>query len=564
MPKELLYPFTEKDLEPIPKFEYTQSNEIDPPDPWQLEDIEHMYNRMIFTGFGANWNEMGCKKTTSLLWMIQRLHREYWGEDYKPNVFVCTTSAGKGTFFYFAPRILEDWVIINVKASGLSVIMDGKERNLPGLTTVPEEFDMPTLVLCHYHTFSRSTFGQFATDEETGETITKEVVGKDGETRFAMVPKKPANGDIFVSRKWDLACKDEAHHMKGKDTKWTVVLKRSKDTMRMDMTGTGFINRPHEIWSLLNDLNRKKWDDYNGFRDYFCLIENIDGYNRLVGIKPETKAEFRALVRELGPRRTLTEVMPHIKEPIFMRRPIDMNKIQWNMYESIKLELKALDQKGVPIYSTNVLTLFMRLRQIATATPEVISDYYDEELDRRVQKIKLVEPSSKLDEIMNILDELPWDEDAKSPVVIFSNFVDPLELLAARFKKANENAMEMGFEPEYPFIWMKESDNEMARYNKWQNLFPTMQYRVFMSTIKLGAESINLTPAHHCVFIDRSWSPKDNMQAIGRVRRPGQEGQPVVINIDARNTIDNYIKDVNTLKQGWFREIFDNESDDPE
>jgi hypothetical protein len=563
MPRELLFPLTVKDLRPIEEFNYTHSDEIDPPDPWQLEDINHMYNRMIFTGHGANWSEMGCKKTTTGLWLIQRLHREYWGEDFKPNVFVCTTSAGKGTFFYFAQHILEDWVIINVKATGLSVIVDGKERNLPGIKAVPERFDMPTLVLCHYHTFSRSTQGQFLTDDD-GNTVTKEVVGTDGETRFAMVPKTPSSGDIFVSRKWDLAWLDEAHHIKGKDTKWTVVLKRSKDDMRVDTTGTGFVNRPHEIWSLLNHLSRKKWKDFNGFRDYFCDIQNIDGMNRIVGIKEETKDEFRALVRTLGPRRTLTEVMPHIKEPFFMRRPIDLNSTQRKMYEDIKLQLKALDQKGVPIYSTNVLTLMMRMRQISTATPEVLEDYYDEELDRRVQKITLVEPSSKLDEVMNVLDELPWDEDNKSPVVIFSNFVPTLNLLAERFKKANENAMEMGFEPEYPYLWMKAEDDEMTRYNKWKNMFPTMQYRVFMSTIKLGAESINLTPARHCVFIDRSWSPKDNMQAIGRIRRPGQEGQPVVINIDARNTIDNYMKAVLDLKAGWFDSIFGNEAEDIE
>lgn len=563
MSQELLYPISEKHLQPHPEYEYTWADEIDGPDPWQLEDIEHIYNRFIFTGHAANWSEMGCKKTTTGLWAIQRLHKEFWGPESKPNVFICTTSAGKGTFFYFAPYILEDWLIVNVKAGGLSVIMDGKEKNLPGLKTMPEEFDMPTLVLCHYHTFSRSTFGQWAKDDD-GNTLTKEMTDKNGNVHNAMIPETRTSADVFVSRKWDLAWLDEAHHIKGKDTKWTVVLKRSKDTMRHDSTGTGFVNKPHEIWSLLNHLSRKKWPDYNGFRDYFCEIENIDGYNRIVGLKESTKAEFRALVRTLGPRRTLTEVMPHIKEPFFMRRPIDLNATQRTMYDSIKNELKTLDKKGVPIYSMNVLSLFMRLRQISDATPEVISDYYDEELERRVQKIRLTEPSSKLDEVMNILDELPWDEDNKSPIVIFSCFVDTLELLAKRFQASNDACHQMNIPMEYPFIWLKESDKEMERYNKWKHMFPSMEYRVFMSTIKLGSESINLTPARHCVFIDRDWSPKNNMQAIGRIRRPGQEGQPVVINIDGRNTIDNYMKAVLDLKQGWFNEIFGEEAEDIE
>jgi SNF2 family DNA or RNA helicase len=91
-------------------------------------------------------------------------------------------------------------------------------------------------------------------------------------------------------------------------------------------------------------------------------------------------------------------------------------------------------------------------------------------------------------------------------------------------------------------------------------LFPSLEYRVFMSTLQLGGESISLTAARHVIFIDRSWSPKDNAQGIGRIRRPGQEGQPIVININANGTVDRYIHEVNNLKQGWFNEIFGNET----
>lgn len=87
-----------------------------------------------------------------------------------------------------------------------------------------------------------------------------------------------------------------------------------------------------------------------------------------------------------------------------------------------------------------------------------------------------------------------------------------------------------------------------------------MEYRVFMSTLQLGGESINLSPARHVVFLDRSWSPKDNAQGIGRIRRPGQTRQPVVIHINAKNTTDQHIEKVNIMKHGWFHEIFGEES----
>jgi len=83
-----------------------------------------------------------------------------------------------------------------------------------------------------------------------------------------------------------------------------------------------------------------------------------------------------------------------------------------------------------------------------------------------------------------------------------------------------------------------------------------------MSTLQLGSESINLTPARHVIFLDRSWSPKDNSQGIGRIRRPGQKGQPVVININARKTVDQYIEKVVTEKTEWFRSIFHDDDED--
>jgi SNF2 family DNA or RNA helicase len=117
----------------------------------------------------------------------------------------------------------------------------------------------------------------------------------------------------------------------------------------------------------------------------------------------------------------------------------------------------------------------------------------------------------------------------------------------------------MGLEPEFPYLYMKQSDSDELRYEKWFKLFPTMEYRIFMSTVQLGGESIDLTPARHIIFLDRSWSPKDNMQAIGRIRRPGQTGQPVVIHVSARNTVDQYIHEVNRIKRGWFDQIFGEE-----
>jgi hypothetical protein len=547
-------PASDTDQADVAELEFTSYSKKFIKQSWQDDDINHLLEYYEKNGLGvgtANWSEMGSFKTSTGLWLIEKvltdLAAKFLEEKIeKPNVLIVTSKAGKGTFLEAIPEILPGYTIINVETQRLFVYMNGEMLPLPkDNKDVPKHFDFPCIALAHYDIFSRSNFGQFETLKD-GTPV--KINGK-------LIFKEPTQADRIISRQWDFMWCDEFHRLKDRGSRWTVNIKKVKTRIgRHGSTGTGFINRPDEIWSLLNWLDRKKYGSYWAFRELFCEIDDMDGYAQVVGCKPEMRDEFRRIVRDIGVRRELDEVLPHIKKPIFKPIEVELNPTQRKMYDSIKFELQALDQSGVPLYAANVLSLLQRLRQICVGTPEVISDEYNAALDRRVQKIKLVEPSSKIDAVMDIIEELRWDEDKKEPLVVFSCFKDPLELLKGRLDKHNEAAA--GTEWEYKYIHMDVNDNDVERYRKWHDEFPKLEHRVFMSTLQLGGESINLTPARHVVFLDRSWSPKDNAQAIGRIRRPGQEGQPIVIHINAINTTDQYIENVNTVKQGWFNQIF--------
>src|SRR5580765_410322 len=498
----------------------------------------------------ANWSEMGCYKTSTGLWYLERKLAEM--QKFKnPSVLIITSKGGKGTFLEAVPEILPDFQILNIETQSISLYKNGFMLKLPPdkLKFVPEEFAFPVVCLAHYDIFSRSNFGKVEIDEE-GNPI------KDEKGGFKFKP--PLQADYIIAREWDFVWCDEFHRLKDRKARWTVNIKKVKSRVgRHGSTGTGFINRPDEIWSLLNWLDKKKYGSYWNFREEFCEVDDSDGYAKIVGCKPEKRDEFRQVVRSIGVRRTLDEVLPDIKFPIFKPEEVELNKEQRRMYNAIKMELAALDKNGVELHAANVLSLLQRLRQICVGTPEVTADYYDAALGRRIQKIRLTEPSSKLDKVMEILEGLQWDDEHKEPLVVFSCFKDPLELLKARLDKHNEIAA--GTDWEMPYIHLDVGDSDLVRYEKWFKTFPKMQHRVFMSTLQLGGESINLTPARHVVFLDRSWSPKDNNQGIGRIRRPGQKGQPVVIHINAINTTDQYVERVNDVKHGWFKQIFGKE-----
>jgi SNF2 family DNA or RNA helicase len=523
------------------------------PAEFQMEDMGHLLDRK----WSANWSEMGAFKTSTVCWLIERWSKKYGIKN--PKVLIVTTRSGKGTYFKHAPKQLPEYNLFNLLTNEVRLIMEGTEFKLDGL---PLDLEQPGIYVGHYNVFSRRRKKKPKKDnivdpnQPTADDVLEQFIAQAeaGTLKADVVPKEPLLPKLQETH-WDIIILDEAHRIKERTTGWTKEIKKLKGTIKHVMTGTGFINDPSEVWSLFNFINKKEFGSYWRFREKYCAEDNINGFRKIVGINPDNEDEFKALIRTVGPRRTKREVFKNLPEPLYTQYEVELNAIQRRMYDSIRDELYRLDQAGEPIFSPNVLAALQRLRQVCVATPKVVSDYYDERKDRRVQEIVLVEPSSKLDAVMDILDGLEWDDERKDQVVIFSNFKGPIELLKERFKPKYNELGTCTF-PGVSYLEMKSQDNDQKRYEKWAVEFPKKNHQVFICTLQLGSESISLTSASTCIFLDRAWSPKDNEQGVSRVWRPGQEEVAHIIYLNAKDTVDNRILKTNERKVGWFKTIF--------
>ena len=482
----------------------TETLERYTPEPWQLEDIDYMCDRP----YSANWSEMGTYKTSTGLWLAEKVTQEVQRAE-RPHVLLVTSKGGKGTFFDAVPKCLPGWSFYNLETQRAQEVALGELWEVdPAEALEPHKFRSPIVVLTHYDVFSRKT---------------------DMRNRL-------------LRTRWDFALVDESHRLKNEKTTWRQFMMRIRAKYKHTMTGTGFVNNPAEMWGLLNWLDKEEWPGYWNFRETYCHeYINNSGYREIIGIKPWMVEEFRTLRASLGPRRMMAEVHKNVKHPIEEFREVELNMTQRRMFKEIKAYLSTLDQAGEPLRSPNVLSQLNRLRQICVATPKVIERGIDPTTGKPFTKIELEEPSSKLDEVMGIIEEI--DPDKK--IVVFSNFKDPLRLLEQRLDTK-----------QISYLHMEQKHSDSDRYRMWHDIFPHENHRVFMSTLSLGGESINLTPAQYLIMLDRSWSPKDMMQAIGRIYRPGQKNVPCIIYIDASRTTDQYVKTKLDTKQGWFQEIF--------
>ena len=483
------------------------------PQDWQTRDL----NFLGPMPYSANWSQMGCFKTSTGLWLLKRKQVR--------NAIIITSKVGKGAYFSdFYKCLPKSWRLFNVEIHTATQRVEGFEKPISVDQLLKEvakgDHNHPVVLLMHYDCF---------TDAAKKNTAKKDKLGK-------------STLDKLIKINWDMILCDEAHKLKNRDAQWTKNIKKLKSKNKHIMTGTGFVNNPAEMWSLLNFLNRNEFKGYWEFRTHFCdEVMDARGWRTITGIRPYRVDEFRDMRKKMGPRRTMDEVHSSIRKPIESVHEVELNTTQRRMYNEIKNFLQTLDEAGEPLASPNVLSMLNRLRQICVATPKVNSFEWSRQQGRMVYDIELTEKSSKLDEVMNILDEI---DDAK--VVVFSNFRGPLDLLEKRLEKKGIS-----------FCHMKQQHSEAQRYKMWHDDF-VRKYgpQVFLSTLALGGESINLSAAKYMIFLDRSWSPKDMLQAIGRIHRPGQTGAAEIIYINAKNTVDSYVKSKLDTKGKWFDQIF--------
>jgi SNF2 family DNA or RNA helicase len=211
----------------------------------------------------------------------------------------------------------------------------------------------------------------------------------------------------------------------------------------------------------------------------------------------------------------LAQLPPKVRSIRF----VDMSASQARHYRELVSGLATMTDGG-PLFSTNALGTRVRLMQFASAAVEVDTHQSDNiwEWD-----VNLVEPSSKLDELEAILDEL-----GDKQVVVCAQHRKLIELAAARlYRRGTSHALITGKIPEY--------ERQLNLRN-----FQEGRVQVLLFTISAGGTGLTMTAADTIIFLQRSDSMVDNKQAEDRVHRIGSEVHESihVIDIVSRDTVE--------------------------
>jgi SNF2 family DNA or RNA helicase len=363
---------------------------------------------------------------------------------------------------------------------------------------------------------------------------------------------------------WGTVVADEAHNAKDPKAQQTRALwavahgldgPGTGAAYRWALTGTPIADAVDDYWSVGHFLDEDEYPVRSKFIERYGLLAwSAFGGMDVVGIRPETRAEFDGFFEPRFLRRPKALVLPDLPPKIPVEREVELTPKQSRLYRELADEMIGWLDSGDPILATNPLTKTGKLNRVASSYLEarpcepcgqagwIAQDTPCPDCGGWGRLFLASEPSSKLDELEEILDELPPDEQ----VVVFAESRQLIDLAVARLRKRHVSCVDYtGAVPD-------------AVRDEHLRQFMSGQVRVFLATIGAGGTGLDgLQCASVVVFLQRSYSAIANKQAEDRLHRIGQRSSLLVVDVVAVDTFDDGKRVVHYVEEGKARNLAD-------
>lgn len=305
---------------------------------------------------------------------------------------------------------------------------------------------------------------------------------------------------------------DEIHRIKDPSSKVSRAFKAATGNaeFRIGLSGTPIASTPEDLFSPLNWLFPEAYPSKNKYIDRFCITaDSAWGGKIVIGIRPEMEEEFFQGIDPFTRRMSKEVILPFLPPIVYERRDVEMAAKQKKAYEQMRDQMIAEVSDGEIVYTTSPLTKLTRMLQFSSAYAEIeYRDIYNPLTGEVENKpyVRLSDPSCKLDAFIDDLDDF-GDES----IVVFAVSSQLINMLSARLDKLKiPHGLITGDQD------AKEREIHMGNFQAGKTKF-------ILCTIAAGGTGITLTQGSTAVFLQRSWSMIENLQAEARVHRIGSE-----------------------------------------
>jgi SWI/SNF-related matrix-associated actin-dependent regulator 1 of chromatin subfamily A len=320
---------------------------------------------------------------------------------------------------------------------------------------------------------------------------------------FNIVSYGLATSMYSILGNFDTIILDECHYVsnpKALRTRAVKYLSMSSNYV-IGLSGTPFLNRPIDLWSLMDILKPGNFPSWFQYAERYC-----DGHRTHWGYDTtghSNEEELKARLSEIMIRRTKEEIKDQL--PDITRSMIRV----------------SIDTKEHDVAVTRYLTH----RKV-------------EDIQRLLITLGKAKVSPAVELAENIM------SDAERKVVLYCKHLDVLELLKEKLKL-------------YGVLVIQGSVSSEDR-QKIINLFQHDDtYRVMIIT-SAGGEGIDLYRASDIIFVEREWNPGKEEQVESRLHRLGQKSPVTAYYLTAKETYDVDHDQLIQMKREIFHNILTN------
>lgn len=332
---------------------------------------------------------------------------------------------------------------------------------------------------------------------------------------------------FLTAQQYHIFILDEAQFIKNPKAKATRVVHRIDARHRLCLTGTPMENHLGELWSLFNFLLPGLLGTAKKFQQLFRgPIEKSQDEERRVSLA-ERVAPFLL-------RRTKQEVLRELPDKINIMRGIELEDIQRDLYESIRVSMhdkisQLIQDRGLLNSRVAILDALLKLRQICC----------DPRLLKLTSAKKLEAGSAKLTLLMDMVPSLI--EEGRR-ILLFSQFTEMIALIEMKLQESS-----IGY--------VKLTGQTKDRATPIQQ-FQAREVPLFLISLKAGGTGLNLTAADTVIHYDPWWNPAVEVQATDRAHRIGQEKTVFVYKLITVGTVEEKIMMLQEKKRALLEGLF--------
>lgn len=337
----------------------------------------------------------------------------------------------------------------------------------------------------------------------------------------------------FLDRGRTLYVADESHLIKSPGSKRTKrVLASSKYAiMRRILSGTPITNSPFDIYSQLKFLDPEVWHEigcqtFAAFKTHFGIFEQrmvLDKKKGKLREYPELITyrnlnQLNQMVDTYGSR-LLKEDVLDLPPKLYSTRYFELEPSVRRVYDEIREEFMAFLESGEIVTAPLAIVRMIRLQQVTSGYIPADGDGPD--------NVTMLSPAANTRRIQALLEIL--EEHRGHHTLVWAKYTNDIRMIAQAVKQA-------GFSCRTYYGATSEKDRDKNKAD-----FQAGEYDVLVGNPAAAGLGLTLHRATLCVFFNSTYRLDERKQAEDRAHRIGQERPVLIVDLVAKDTIDELI-----------------------